>query len=237
MQRLAFAFGGAALTTLVVLLVNDRKSALAAAGIGLAVWMMLGALTDLAVKAGVGKAGFATAMRRLAGLPRSLFGTTLAHFGIGMTVLGIVCVVSFGTESIATLKKGDTIDVGGRELRFEGLRPISGANFTAQVGTFILPDGTTVESSKRFYPVRQMPTTEAGIKTLIFSQIYVQLGDETSDGAVVVHAWWKPLVTLIWLGGLVMMVGAAVSLSDRRLRVGAPAARQRRLVGAGSAGA
>ena len=81
-------------------------------------------------------------------------------------------------------------------------------------------------SAKRFYPVRQMPTTEAGIKTLGFSQLYVSLGDSGKDGSVVVRVWWKPLVTLIWLGGLVMMTGAAVSLLDRRLRIGAPARRR-----------
>ena len=55
-----------------------------------------------------------------------------------------------------------------------------------------------------------------------FSQLYVALGDEFADGSVVVRMWWKPMVTLIWLGGLVMMIGGAVSLTDRRLRVGAP---------------
>jgi cytochrome c-type biogenesis protein CcmF len=68
-----------------------------------------------------------------------------------------------------------------------------------------------------------MPTTEAGIETLGLSQFYVSLGDETDDGGVVVRVWWKPLVTLIWLGALVMMIGGTLSLADRRLRVGAPA--------------
>ena len=78
-------------------------------------------------------------------------------------------------------------------------------------------------SAKRFYTARQMPTTEAGILTLGLSQLYVSLGDATADGGIVVRIWWKPLVTLIWLGGLVMMVAGAISLTDRRLRVGAPA--------------
>ncbi|MBX3597069.1 MAG: heme lyase CcmF/NrfE family subunit [Rhizobiaceae bacterium] len=234
-QRLAFAFVSAIVIALMVLMLSDRKSALAAAGIALSSWLLLGAVTDLAVKAGIGKVSAGVAFRRLAGLPRSMFGTALAHFGLGLTVLGIVAVTAFGTESIATLKKGEALDIGGRHVRFEGLRPVSGPNYTAQTGTFTLEDGTKIESSKRFYPVRQMPTTEAGIKTLIFSQIYIQLGDETADGGVVVHAWWKPLVTLIWLGGLVMMAGAAVSLSDRRLRVGAPAARRAKLASAGGA--
>ena len=67
-----------------------------------------------------------------------------------------------------------------------------------------------------------MPTTEAGIRTIGLSQLYVSLGDGTADGALVVRVWWKPLVTLIWGGALVMMAGGGVSLFDRRLRVGAP---------------
>ena len=83
-----------------------------------------------------------------------------------------------------------------------------------------------VVASKRFYPVRQVPTTEAGIRTLGLSQFYVSLGDLGTNGSLVVRVWWKPLVTLIWLGAVVMMLGAAISLSDRRLRVGAPARRR-----------
>ena len=71
-------------------------------------------------------------------------------------------------------------------------------------------------------------TTEAGIRTLGFSQLYIALGDLGTDGSAVVRLWWKPWVTLIWGGGLVMMLGGAVSLSDRRLRVGAPAAKRKR---------
>ena len=72
-----------------------------------------------------------------------------------------------------------------------------------------------------------MPTTEAGIVTLGFSQLYVSLGDMTADGGVVVRAWWKPMVLLIWLGGALMMMGGMISLADRRLRIGVPAASRR----------
>jgi len=67
------------------------------------------------------------------------------------------------------------------------------------------------------------------------SQLYISLGDEATDGGVVARIWWKPLVTLIWGGALVMMAGGAMSLADRRLRVGAPA-RRRKLAAAPSAG-
>jgi cytochrome c-type biogenesis protein CcmF len=65
-------------------------------------------------------------------------------------------------------------------------------------------------------------TTEAAIKTIGLSQLYISLRDRMESGAVAVRASYKPLVTLIWLGPLVMAVGGGLSLSDRRLRIGAP---------------
>ena len=79
-----------------------------------------------------------------------------------------------------------------------------------------------MEPSKRQFSARAMETTEAAIKTFGLSQLYISLGDIGEDGATTVRIYWKPLVTLIWLGPLVMALGGLVSLSDRRLRVGAP---------------
>jgi cytochrome c-type biogenesis protein CcmF len=229
-QRLMAAFAGALLAVLATALFVDGASVFAAVGIGLAVWLILGALTDLALKAGVGSASAGTMLRRLAGLPRSMFGTTLAHLGLGLTTLGIVGVVSFETENILTMKPGQTAEISGYSLRFDAINPVQGPNFTENRAIFSLLDEDgkpygEIVSAKRFYPVRQMPTTEAGIKTMGLSQLYISLGDDTADGAIVVRIWWKPLVTLIWFGALAMMAGGVVSLLDRRLRIGAPARR------------
>ena len=75
---------------------------------------------------------------------------------------------------------------------------------------------------------RQMPTTEAGIRTFGLSQFYVALGDVMPDGGIVVRVWWKPFIVCIWFGALIMMFGGFISLSDRRLRVGAPARRAKK---------
>ncbi|MEW9837534.1 heme lyase CcmF/NrfE family subunit [Mesorhizobium marinum] len=233
-QRLMTAFAGALLAVLVTLLLVDRASVLAALGIGLAVWLVLGAITDLALKSGFGSVPVGVMLRRLAGLPRSMFGTALAHLGLGLTTLGIVGVMSFQTENILAMKPGQTTEISGLVLRFEDMLPIQGPNYTESRARFSIldaagrPDGEIV-SSKRFYPVRQMPTTEAGIRTMGLSQLYVSIGDDTQDGALVVRIWWKPLVTLIWGGALAMMLGGAVSLFDRRLRIGAPARSRRRV--------
>ncbi|MCV3240037.1 heme lyase CcmF/NrfE family subunit [Mesorhizobium sp. ZC-5] len=231
-QRLMFAFGGALLAVLVVLLFVDGATVFAALGAGLAFWLILGALTDIVLKAGIASVKPAVALRRLVGLPRSVFGTALAHLGLGLTVLGIVGVVSLETENIVTMRPGETLQVSGYTLRFEGIQPFKGPNYTEDQGRFVLSGSGgralgEIVSAKRFYPVRQMPTTEAGIKTLGLSQLYIALGDATADGGVVVRVWWKPMVTLIWLGGLVMMIAGVTSLMDRRLRVGAPAKRAR----------
>jgi cytochrome c-type biogenesis protein CcmF len=229
-QRLFVAFGGAILAVLAMLLLVDGASVLAVLGAGLATWLVLGALTDIAMKSALGSVPLSVSLRRFAGLPRSVFGTALAHLGLGLTLLGIASTLSLQIERITSVKPGETIELSGYTLHFNGITRFDGPNYDEDQAHFALSrNGRAlgeVMSSKRFYPVRQMPTTESGIRTFGFSQLYVSLGDKAADGSVVVRVWWKPLVTLIWLGGLVMMAGAAVSLMDRRLRVGAPARRR-----------
>jgi cytochrome c-type biogenesis protein CcmF len=144
-----------------------------------------------------------------------------------VTLLGIVATSAFQSETIVEMKPGDTASVGAYSVTFDGLRNAGGPNYSELVATMTVREGGVVrfvvEPSRRFYTARQMPTTEAGIRTHGLSQFYVTLGSEGSEtGSVVVRMWDKPLVTLIWLGALVMMAGGALSLADRRLRVGAP---------------
>lgn len=230
-QRLMAAFAATLAAVAVVLIFAGFEGVLPAFGIGLGVWLIGGALTDLAFKCGVMSTPPSVMWRRLIGLPRSMIGTVVAHAGLGVSVIGIVAVTSFQTEHIVTMKPGDTVSVSEYTLRFDGLTPARGPNYTEDRGTFTLLDSeggeiANIVSSKRIYTARQMPTTEAGIETLGFSQVYVSMGDPTDDGGIVVRAWWKPVVTFIWLGSIVMMLGGAMSLADRRLRIGAPSRRQ-----------
>jgi cytochrome c-type biogenesis protein CcmF len=64
-----------------------------------------------------------------------------------------------------------------------------------------------------------MPTTEAGIVTYGLGQLYASVNEIMPDGRVSIRFYWKPLVTLIWGGALVMGIGGALSLSDRRARI------------------
>ncbi|MCQ8781097.1 heme lyase CcmF/NrfE family subunit [Mangrovibrevibacter kandeliae] len=232
-QRLWAAAGLALVVVIAVLAYTRGGKILAALGIGLAAWLILGSLTDLAGRAGFGRVARGVALRRLAGLPRSAFGTALAHLGLGITLLGIVSVVTFQTELITTMTPGQVVEAGGYAIRYEGTEKRQGPNYSEDAARFTLMRGTdrvdTMESARRLYTARQQPTTEAGIRTELFSQLYIALGDAGANGgATVVRVWWKPLVTLVWLGAVVMALGGIASLSDRRLRVGAPARSRRR---------
>ncbi|MFN3628389.1 MAG: cytochrome c-type biogenesis CcmF C-terminal domain-containing protein, partial [Parvibaculum sp.] len=95
---------------------------MAVAGLALAFFVMGGAVSDLWYRAGFGKHPLSTAWSRLKGLPRSAFGTSLAHFGMGVTVLGVVAVTTFETETVVEMKPGMTVEAGGYVITFDGIR-------------------------------------------------------------------------------------------------------------------
>jgi cytochrome c-type biogenesis protein CcmF len=199
---------------------------LAPFGVGVALFVMAGALTELVERTGVLRVPLRTALQRAAGLPRASWGSVFAHFGIGVTLLGIVGETQWGTERIVSLKPNEVVSIRDYDLRFDGIVPHQGPNYRELIGKFtVLSNGQvigTLEPTKRSFPVRGMATTEAALMTRGASQLYLSLGDPNPDGSVALRLYHKPLVLLIWLGAVVMVVGGALSLSDRRLRVGAP---------------
>jgi cytochrome c-type biogenesis protein CcmF len=167
-----------------------------------------------------------TTGRRAIGLPRSAWGTAIAHFGIALTLLGIIAAGTWGTERIVAVKPGQTISLSGYDLTFDGLRDVPGPNYTAAVASFTVREGGnvigTMQPSKRSFSARSMSTNEAALMHRGFGQLYLSLGDSEANGALAVRLYYKPMVLLIWIGAIVMMLGGALSLSDRRLRIGAP---------------
>jgi cytochrome c-type biogenesis protein CcmF len=200
--------------------------ALAPFGVGLACFVIVGAFTDLAERSGFPRVGVSVAARRLAGLPRSALGTALAHAGLGVTLLGIVSETTWSSEQIVALKAGERVAIAGYELKLEGVTDRQGPNYREQVARFSVTHGGDeigeLAPSRRSFAARQTSTTEAALMTRGASQLYASLGDSAPDGAIAVRIYHKPLVLLIWLGAIVMVCGGLLSLSDRRLRVGAP---------------
>jgi cytochrome c-type biogenesis protein CcmF len=225
-QRLTAAFAAALIGIAGTFALAFGGPVLAPFGVGLALFVMVGAFTDVLERSGILRVPFATAVRRAGGLPRSAWGTAFAHFGLGVTLLGIIGETTGGSERIVTLKPNETVSISSYELTFNGMGTRQGPNYRELTARFIVRGGGDVigvmEPSKRSFAHRDTSTTEAALLTRGVSQLYVSLGDPGADGSLAVRIYHKPLVLLIWLGAVVMVLGGALSLSDRRLRVGAP---------------
>ena len=225
-QRLLAAFAVALVGVAAAFAVEGGGPVLAPFGIGLALFVMMGAVTDIVERIALFRVPFAATLSRARGLPRSAWGTAVAHFGVGVVLLGVVGETQWNAERIVSVKPGETVSIRYYDLTFEGLVPRTGPNYrelTARLS--VRRNGRALgvmEPSKRIFAARQSSTSEAALMTRGASQLYVSVGDTAADGATVLRIYHKPLVLMIWLGCLVMVVGGGLSLSDRRLRVGAP---------------
>jgi cytochrome c-type biogenesis protein CcmF len=225
-QRLMTAFGIGLVAVAVAFAAMGGGSVLAPFGVGLAFFVMAGAVVDLIERTGLFRLPLVTVFNRAAGLPRSTWGTAVAHFGIAVTLLGIIGAAAWGTERIIEIKPSQTVSLSSYTLTYEGLTRQQGPNYAAEVGKFTVREGGAVigvmEPSKRSFAARETSTNEAALMARGAGQLYLSLGDSKPDGSIAIRLYYKPLVILIWIGGVIMMLGGALSLSDRRLRVGAP---------------
>jgi cytochrome c-type biogenesis protein CcmF len=224
-QRLMAAIAAAFIAIALGFALKGGASVLAPFGVGLAFFVMVGALVDLVERTGLFRSPLATVRSRAAGLPRSAWGTAVAHFGIAVSLLGIIGAAAWGTQRITEVKPSQTFSLSGYSLTFDGLKQEQGPNYTALMGTFtVRENGAKVgvmHPAIRSFATREMTTNEAALMARGFSQLYLALGN-TKNGSTAIRLYYKPLVMLIWLGAVIMMLGGGLSLSDRRLRIGAP---------------
>jgi len=227
----AAAFGAVALT----LIYSGVEGVLPAIGVGVAVWIVLGSLLELADRVRLGRVPLAETMRRLGRTPRSAFGMTVAHIGVGLVLAGVLGTTAFKTESIQNMRPGDSVEVAGYTFTLDRVVNLRGPNYQAERGVFrITRDGeafAVVNAERRSYPVERQETTEAGIHTTWLSDLYAVIGDGSQAAGWTTRIYHNPLTPWIWLGTIVMALGGVISLTDRRLRIGAPAGRKARPAG------
>jgi cytochrome c-type biogenesis protein CcmF len=230
-QRLFAALAIALVIGLAVTALTWGGPMMAPVGIGLGAYLVVGSAMEIVSRArGYGNSrarGAAAIWRRAIGLPRSAWGTALAHAGVGVVVLGIAAQ-GWATEGLKTLKPGESLASGPYVATLDRVGPRSGENYSETTAFLTIRNAAgdfigRVETGKRFYPSRKMTVTESGLLTIGVSQVYASLGEVLPEGAIGLRLYYKPLVLLIWLGAVVMALGGAVSLTDRRMRVGAPA--------------
>ena len=225
-QRLVGAAAIGVITVAVVFAMEGGGPILVPFAVGLALYVIAGALMEIVERTGLLKVPVATAFARARGLPRSTWGAAFAHAGLGITLLGVIGETQWSLERIAELKPGQSISIRRYDLHFDGVSTRQGPNYRDLAAHFtVRRHGELIgvmEPAKRSFPSRGTAVTQTALMTRGVSQLYLSLGDPNPDGSLAVRLYYKALVLLIWLGAVVMVIGGALSLSDRRLRVGAP---------------
>jgi len=205
--------------------IQSGRSALGPIGLALGIWVVGGSLIDLWLR-GV-RGTLAERMRRILRLPRADWGKAVSHIGVGVTVFGVAAILAWEQEDIRVANVGETWTVGAYEITLQDVRRARGPNYTTTLADMSIARGgreiAMLSPEKRFYPVAKMPTTEAAIRNGILRDIYVVIGDAQSNGGYAVRVYIKPFANWIWGGAILMALGGALSLTDRRMRIGAAA--------------
>ncbi|MFP6733393.1 MAG: heme lyase CcmF/NrfE family subunit [Rhodospirillales bacterium] len=239
--RLKFVFMIAAAVGFGFWLFLDRASALASFGMALAAWLLAATLYEFASRVRLFEPGLADTWRRIRHQPRASWGMTLAHGGLAIAVAGMTASSAWRSESIQVMHPGDTVTVSGYEFTLKGAETIQGPNYQALQGRFEVNQGGrllyTLVPEKRTYLVSRQPTTEAAIQPTFLGDLYAVIGDADGKGGYVTRLYFNPLVPWMWTGALIMVLGAGISLTDRRYRIGAPSKRPARQEAEPEAGA
>jgi cytochrome c-type biogenesis protein CcmF len=226
LRRLQTPAALAVFVAFAALLLTLGMSVFIALGFGVAVWLILGTLWQLLVRIKLFRVPFDSSLRLAVSTPPAFYGLIAAHTGMGILVAGITGMTAFQTENILLMRPGETASLSGYTFRLQDVRDGKGPNYDVERATFIVARGDRpgfiMEPERRFYPVRRQQTTQAAITTNLVRNLYVTIGEKNDAGQWAVRMYYHPLVPWIWGGALLMAFGGALSLSDRRLRIGMP---------------
>ena len=203
-------------------------SLVAPVGAALGAWLVFGALVDLNSRTGRGD--FGGKLRRAWRLPRADWGRVVAHAGLGVTMFGIAALTAWQVEDIRVAQPGESFEVASYNVTLVDVRRVEGPNYISTMAEIVLAqNGSEVARlfpEKRIYPVAGMPTTEAAIANGVFRDLYVVIGDPQEGGGWALRTFIKPFANWIWAGAIIMALGGTLSLTDRRFRVAAGAAKR-----------
>ena len=207
--------GAAALIAAIVypLIVFGSTSVLTVIGVGAGIWVTLSSLIEPISR---------WFNSRDVRLTRAQWGMFLAHLGVGLFIVGASVTSAFNIETDRAVRIGDRWEVAGFEIEFRGMRTEEGPNYVAEVGEFDLrSNGELVASlrpEKRIYRVQTNPMTEARMDIGLFRDVFIALGEPLGDGAWSVRVQYKPMISFLWIGCIVMAFGGLLAATDQRYR-------------------
>jgi cytochrome c-type biogenesis protein CcmF len=180
-------------------------------GFALALWVMLSSLAIPLAR-----------LRARQAIPGAVLGMVIAHFGIGLTTLGITGVQSFKIEKDVALAVGDAVEIAGYAFRLTALKELTGPNFIGvEADVVVSRQGrpvATLHPQKRRYNSGGNPMTEAGIEVGAARDLFAALGDDLGQGRWSLRLQYKPLIRYIWLGAILIALGGGIAALDRRYR-------------------
>ena len=190
----------------------------------LALWIVTTALLNIweRVKTTTGQL---SVFQKLGMQTRSYYGMQLAHIGVAVFIVGVTIVTGYQSEQDVRMEVGDTVSAGGYSFRFNGVTRAAGPNYqAARAEIEVSRNGNVVNTmypEKRSYTASGNVMTETAIDSGIFRDLYISLGEPVSGGAWSVRVYYKPFVSWIWGGAVLMALGGGLALSDRRYALAA----------------
>jgi cytochrome c-type biogenesis protein CcmF len=159
--------------------------------------------------------------RNLLRVPIATWGMVLAHFGIAVALFGMASESAFTKERLVAVGQGGTVQVGDWAVTLASVDPVAGPNWTAMEARVLATRGTSkaiemTPQSRNFW-APQMQTTESALATRWDGQLYAVLGNQSEDGRWQLRLWWKPFVTFIWYGGMIIALGGFLAIIGRVL--------------------
>jgi cytochrome c-type biogenesis protein CcmF len=205
---LAAVVAGVAIWTL-----TERGTWLTGMGMALATWVVVGLLMQIAIR-----------MKKPGRIAPSFWGMHLAHLGIAVITVGITMVKTYEVERDVRMGLNDTVTIENYNFELVGVSDVDGPNYKALRGDIkVTKDGKYLEMlypEKRKYFSSAMPMTEAGIDSGLFRDLYVSLGEPIEGERMQwsVRVFYKPFVSWLWYGSILMVLGGLLAVSDRRYR-------------------
>jgi len=192
---------------------------LAIVGSVFAVWVLAGSMLDVLHRLRSKRDRIAA----LRSIPAGTWGMTLAHLGLGVWVLGVTFTSLFSVEKDVRLAPGQTTDIGGYDFTFQGVEPLNGSNYKSDTGRVLVEKNgrqiALLTPEKRLYPSQRSVMTEAAVDHTPRRDLYVALGEPIGERDWALRFYYKPMMRLVWFGGLLMFFGGIVAASDRRYRL------------------
>jgi cytochrome c-type biogenesis protein CcmF len=150
------------------------------------------------------------------------YGGFAVHFGVLVIVVGVTGSQAWSVQTETTLRRGESVELAGYRVQFEGLAATEESNHFKVAGTFSVTNGRgrdVLRPAKKFYPQEQSPIAYVDYRLGLTEDVYLVLGDFARDGSqATVKLQVNRLVSWIWLGGLVLTLGTALSLLPERRR-------------------